>query len=137
MLNLTEIVNSSKYSISGDNNNKLSFTTDLADSGCYTCVSSNNVKGKRFNSSTYIMLNVKEKHVDEHLSDIKSICSRTSCSLIQSCILRNGSAFCSLNIWSVIAFIFIALTAISGAACVSLLLSRKTRQMINQTNGIG
>lgn len=137
MLNLTEIVNSSKYSISGYNNNKLSFTTDIADSGCYTCVSSNYFKGKLFNSSTYIMLNVEEKNLDDHLSDMKSSCSKPSCSFIQSCVLRNGSALCSLNIWSIIAFLFIALTAISGAACVRLILSRNTRQNSNQTNGIG
>lgn len=136
MFNLTEIVNSSKYSISGDKS-RLFFTLNITDNGYYQCVSSNEFRGEVFNSSSNVTLEVKEKNVDPSSSNIKSTCSRTSCSFIQSCTLRNGSSICSLNIWSVIAFVFIALTIISGAACVSLILSRKPRKKINQTNGIG
>lgn len=136
MFNHTEIVNSSKYSISGDKS-KLSFTLNINDNGHYQCVSSNCVKGKMLNSSSNFTLTVQENNGDESLLDMKSTCSRTSCTFIQSCALRNGSAHCSLNIWSIIAFVFIALTVISGAACVNLILSRKTRQKINRTNGIG
>lgn len=132
MFNLSEIVNSSKYSISGDKS-KLSFTLHITDNGYYQCVSSNDFGGNVIN----VMLTVQEKNVDPSSSDMKSTCSRTSCLFIQSCTLRNGSSICSLNIWSVIAFVFIALTIISGAACVSLILSRKPREKINQTNGIG
>lgn len=132
MFNLTEIVNSSKYSIS-DDKSKLSFTLHITDNGSYQCVSSNDFGEQVFN----VMLTVQEKNVDPSSSDIKSTCSRTSCLFIQSCTLRNGSSICSLNIWSVIALVFIALTVISGAACVSLILSRKPRKKINQTNGIG
>lgn len=136
MFNLTEIVNSSKYSIPGDKS-RLSFTLHITDNGYYECVSSNEFGGEVFNSSSYVTLEVKKKNVEPSSSDIKSTCSRTSCLFIQSCTLRNGSSICSLNIWSVIAFVFIALTIISGAACVSLILSRKPRKKINQTNGIG
>lgn len=136
IFNLTEVVTSTKYNLSG-NNSKLSFTTNLADNGYYQCVSSNYFGGQKFTSSSNVMLTVQQKNVDESLSDIKSTCSRTSCSFIQSCALRNGSSHCSLNIWSVVSFVFIALTVISGAACVSLILSRKPRKKINQTNGIG
>lgn len=136
MFNFTEIENSSKYSISGDTS-KLYFTLHITDNGNYQCVSSNEIGGHVFNSSSNVTLEVKEKNVDPSSSDIKSTCSRTSCLFIQSCTLRNGSSICSLNIWSVIAFVFIALTIISGAACVSLILSRKPRTKNNQTNGIG
>lgn len=132
MFNFTEIVNSSKYSISGDKS-KLSFTLHITDNGYYQCVASNEFGEDVFN----VMLTVQEKNVEPSSSDIKSTCSRTSCLFIQSCTLRNGSSICSLNIWSVIAFVFIALTVISGAACVSLILSSKPRKKINQTNGIG
>lgn len=136
MFNLTEIVNSSKYSISGDTS-KLYFTLHITDNGNYQCVSSNELRGEVFNSSSSVTLEVKEKNVDPSSSNIKSSCSRTSCLFIQSCTLSNGSSICSLNIWSVIAFVFIALSIISGAACVSLILSRKPRKKSNQTNGIG
>lgn len=132
MFNFTEIINSSKYSIS-DDKSKLLFTLHITDNGNYQCVSSNEFGGNVIN----VMLTVQEKNVDPSSSDMKSTCSRTSCLFIQSCTLRNGSSICSLNIWSVIAFVFIALTIISGAACVSLILSRKPRKKINQTNGIG
>lgn len=132
MFNFTEIINSSKYSIS-DDKSKLLFTLHITDNGNYQCVSSNEFGGNVIN----VMLTVQEKNVDPSSSDMKSTCSRTSCLFIQSCTLRNGSSICSLNIWSVISFVFIALTIISGAACVSLILSRKPRKKINQTNGIG
>lgn len=132
MFNFTEIINSSKYSIS-DDKSKLLFTLHITDNGNYQCVSSNEFGGNVIN----VMLTVQEKNVDPSSSDMKSTCSRTSCLFIQSCTLRNGSSICSLNIWSVIAFVFIALTIISGAACVSLILSRNPRKKINQTNGIG
>lgn len=136
MFNLSEIVNSSKYSISGDKS-KISFTLHITDNGYYQCVASNILRDQVFNSSYNVTLTVQEKNVDPSSSDIKSTCSRTSCLFIQSCTLRYGGAICSLNIWSVIALVFIALTVISGAASVSLIISRKPQKKINQTNGIG
>lgn len=136
IFNFTEAVTGTKYNLSG-NNSKLSFTANLADNGYYQCVSSNSFKKQTFNSSSYVVLTIQEYSEEKYPLNMEPTCSKKSCSLIQSCVLRNGRAHCSLNIWSVIAFIFIALTVISGAACVSLILSRKPQQKINQTNGIG
>lgn len=136
IFNFTEVVTSTKYNLSG-NNSKLSFTTDLTDNGYYQCVSSNVVKRQKFNSSSSVLLTIQENNKEKYPLNMEPTCSKKSCSLIQSCVLRNGRAHCSLNIWSIIAFVFIALTVISGAACVSLILSRKPRRKIDQTNGIG
>lgn len=136
IFNFTEVVTSTKYSLSG-NNSKLTFTTDITDNGNYQCVSSNFFKGHMFNSSSYVVLTIQEKSEETNPLNMEPTCSKKSCSLIQSCVSRNGRANCSLNIWSIIAFIFIALTVISGATCVSLILSRKPRRKNDQTNGIG
>lgn len=136
IFNFTEAETGTKYNLSG-NNSKLSFTANLADNGYYQCVSSNSFKGQTFSSSSYVVLTIQEYSEEKYPLNMEPTCSKKSCSLIQTCVLRNGRAHCSLNIWSVIAFIFIALTVISGVACVSLILSRKPQQKINQTNGIG
>lgn len=136
IFNFTEVVTGTKYSLSG-NNSKLSFTTNLTDNGYYQCVSSNFFKEQMFNSSSYVVLTIQENNKENYPLNMEPTCSKKSCSLIQSCVLRNGSAHCSLNIWSIIAFVFIALTVISGAACVSLILSKKHQRKIDQTNGIG
>lgn len=136
IFNFTEVLTGSKYSLTG-NNSKLSFTTNLTDNGYYQCVSSNFIKGQMFNSSSYVVLTIQENSEEKNPLNMELTCSKKSCSLIQSCVSRNGRAHCSLNIWSIIAFVFIALTVISGAACVSLILSRKPRRKNDQTNGIG
>lgn len=136
IFNFTEVVTSTKYSLSGNNSN-LTFTTDLTDNGYYQCVSSNVFKEQMFNSSSYVLLTIQENNKEKYPLNMEPTCSKKSCSFIQSCVLRNSRAHCSINIWSIIAFVFIALTVISGAACVSLILSRKPRRKIDQTNGIG
>lgn len=136
IFNFTEVVTSTKYNLSG-NNSKLSFTTNLTDNGHYQCVSSNSFKRQMFNSSSYVVLTIQENSGEKNPLNMESTCSKKPCSLIESCVSRNGRAHCSFNIWSIIAFVFIALTVISGAACVSLILSRKPRRKNDQTNGIG
>lgn len=136
IFNFTEVVTSTKYSLSG-NNSKLTFTTDITDNGNYQCVSSNVFKREMFNSSSSVVLTIQGNNKEKYPLNMEPTCSKKSCSFIQSCVLRNGKAHCSLNIWSIIAFVFIVLTVISGAACVSLILSSKPRRKIDQTNGIG
>lgn len=135
MFNFTEVVNDGKY-IFSTNKSELSFTiTNITDSGFYQCVATNYFNGKTFNSSNVTSLSVQEKKREDIVNTFAQKCPENQCSLIQSCIPRNGSAYCSLNIWSVIAFVFITLTLIFGTTCISLTLSRRRQKKNTFKNG--
>lgn len=122
--NHTDISSNAKYNISVDKT-ELSFTiTNISDSGFYQCVTSNNVSGKLFKSSSNVTLKVQEQIKDEHLLEGEQQCLENSCLFLQSCISRNGSAVCSVNIWAVISIVFIILTLILGTTSVSLFFLR-------------
>lgn len=135
IFNLTCIMSDEKYKLSA-NKSQLSFTTtNITDSGYYQCVASNYFNGKWFNSSSNVTLSVQEmRHEEVELEFVQS-CPKSPCSLIQSCIPRNGSAYCSLNIWSVISFAFITLTLILCTACIGLTLSRRKPKKNAYENG--
>lgn len=127
--NQTEIRRNAKYNISIDKT-ELSFTVkNITDSGFYQCVASNYIEGRRFNSSSNVTLIVKLE--EKYPLEIKQQCLENSCFFLQSCISRNGTAICSVNIWAVVAIVFIILTLIFGTTCVSLIFSRKTVQRKN------
>lgn len=129
--NGTEIRRNAKYNIS-DDWTKLSFTvTNITDNGFYQCVASNNISGQWFNSSSNVTVTVQESKEEENAMKIKRTCLEKSCFFLQSCISRNGTAICSVNIWAVVSIVFITLTLIFGTTCVSLLFSRKTVQRKN------
>lgn len=135
MFNITEVVGDGKYTFSA-NKSELSFNiTNITDSGYYQCVASNYFNGKTFNSSSNITLSVQEKRHEEIELEFVQSCPENPCSLIQNCIPRYGSAYCSLNIWSVITVVFIPLTLIFGTACTSLTLSRRKRKKNTYKNG--
>lgn len=116
-----------KYTFSADKSG-LSFTiTNITDGGYYQCVASVYFNKKWLNSSSNITLTVKEKDIEVDSSFIQP-CSVNSCLLIENCMMKNGSENCSINIWSVIAFLFIALTFILCSMTVSLVLSRNKQQ---------
>lgn len=126
MFNFTEVVSDGKYTFSA-NKSGLSFTiTSTTDSGNYQCVASNYINGKLFNSSSNVTLKVQEKN--RAIDKWEQSCPENPCFFIQNCVPRNGTAHCSLNIWSVITFVFITLTLICGTACISLTLLRKREQ---------
>lgn len=136
IFNFTDIVSDGKYNFSADKS-ELSFTiTNITDSGNYHCVASNYFNGKSFNSSSNVTsLSVQERRHEEIKFEFEQSCLGSTCSLIQSCIPRNGSAYCSLNIWSVITFVFITLTLIFGTACISLTLSRRRQKKNTYKSG--
>lgn len=125
-LNFSEIVSDAKYTFSA-NESLLCFTvTNTSDSGYYQCLASNDINGQ--NSSFNVTLTVQEKNKVTDQSYIEQPCSENSCLLIENCIMKNGSENCSINIWSVISFLFIALTFILCTMTISLVLSRKKQQ---------
>lgn len=135
IFNFTDIESNGKYIFSA-NKSELSFNiTNITDSGYYQCVASNYFKGKTFNSSSNVTLTFKEKRHEDIVFEFIQNCLDNPCSLIHNCISRNGSAYCSLNIWSVITFVFITLTLIFGTACISLTLSRRRQTKIMYKNG--
>lgn len=135
--NKTEIRRNAKYNIS-DDWTELSFTvTNITDNGYYQCVASNNISGQWFNSSSNVTVTVQESKEEENAMEMERTCLEKSCFFLQSCISRNGIAVCSINIWAVVAIVFIILTLIFGTTCVSLIFSRKTVQRKNSCkNGL-
>lgn len=126
--NRSSIGNNSKFNISADKS-KLSFTvTNISDSGLYQCVAINYIKGNMFNSSSNVTITVQERHEEEYAMEIEKTCLENPCLFIQNCIMRNGSAFCSRNIWAVIAIVFISLALILGITTMSLIFARRTQK---------
>lgn len=129
--NNTEIRRNAKYNISADWT-ELSFTvTNITDNGYYQCVASNNISGRWFNSSSNVTVTVQESKEEENAMEMELTCLEKSCFFLQSCISRNGSAICSLNIWAVVAIVFMILTLIFCTTCVSLIFLRKKVQRKN------
>uniref|UniRef100_A0A8W8NL16 Ig-like domain-containing protein n=2 Tax=Magallana gigas TaxID=29159 RepID=A0A8W8NL16_MAGGI len=122
--NHSSIGNNSKFNISADKS-KLSFTvTNISDSGLYQCVAYNYIKGNMFNSSSNVTITVQERHEEDNAMEIEKTCLENPCLFIQNCIMRNGSAFCSINIWAVVAIAFIFLTLILGTITLMLIISK-------------
>lgn len=137
--NFTDLMSSDKYNFSV-NNSTLSFTvTNIADSGYYQCVASNYIKGKLFNSSSIITLTAQEKNEEKFSLEMEKTCNgKNPCSSTESCVIENGRAFCSVNIWIVIAIVFIIITCILGMTTLSLILLRRTRlKTISNTDEMG
>lgn len=67
------------------------------------------------------MLNV-QKTDHGHLSNSANACSEDPCSLIEICSQRedSGKVKCSLDVWKLISFVFIALTLILGTITTGL-----------------
>lgn len=134
--NSTDLMSSDKY-IFSVNNSTLSFTvTDITDSGYYQCVASNYIKGKQFNSSSNVTITVQERNKLEHQLKMDKTCNESPCSSLQNCVIKDGRAFCLVNIWIVIAIVFIITTFIFGMTTLSFILLRRTQQLktINNTN---
>lgn len=126
--NFTDVVSDAKYNFSADKS-ELSFTTtNITDSGYYQCMASNSIKGTLFNSSSNVSLIVREKNSGADSFFNEQLCSENSCLIIENCAFKNGRVNCSVNIWSVIAFLFIALTFILCTMTISLVLSRNKQQ---------
>lgn len=126
--NHSNIGQNTKFNISADKS-MLSFTvTNFSDSGLYQCVAYNYIKGNLFNSSSNVTITVRERHEEEYSLEMEKKCLENSCLLIQNCILRNGRAFCSVNIWIVIAVVFISLSLILGTTTMSLIFARRTQK---------
>lgn len=125
--NLTDIVSSVKYNFSV-NNSTLSFTvTDITDSGYYQCVASNYFKGTLFNSSFIVTLTAQEINEEKYSVELGKTCN--PCSSTESCVIENGRAICSLNIWIVIAIVFLIITFLLGMTTLRFIWLRKTQRL--------
>lgn len=127
-LNFTDVVRNAKYTFSA-NKSRLSFTiTNTTDSGYYQCVASIYYKGKWFNSSSSVNLTVREKSNDVYPLELEKPCNENTCSSVQNCLVKNGRAFCSVNIWIIIAIAFIILTLILFTTTLFVLVKRTQRK---------
>lgn len=127
--NQTEIGSNAKYNISVDKT-ELSFTvTNITDSGYYQCVASNIVNGKLFNSSSNVTLTVQEIIKEEDLLEKEKNCNENLCSSVQNCVVKDGRTFCLVNIWTVIAIVFIIITLTLFTATLTLILLRRAKRL--------
>lgn len=125
----TEIRSNAKYNISADKSELYFTVTNITDSGYYQCVASNYIKGQWFNSSSNVTLTVKQSNKGEHLLKLQKSCNENACSLVQNCVVKNGLALCSTNIWIVIAITFIIITLILCTTTLSLILLRRATRL--------
>lgn len=110
--NLQDLLSDGKYIFSADKS-ELSITiTNITDSGNYQCMASINFKGQLFTRSSSVTLTVQEKSNGAYTVELEKTCIDISCSTVQNCVVQNGRAFCSVNIWIVIAILFIIITFI-------------------------
>lgn len=130
--NLTDIMSSVKYTLSV-NNSTLSFTvTDITDSGYYQCVASNYFNGTLFNSSSIVTLTAQEINEEKYSVGLEKKCN--PCSSTESCVIENGRAICSVNIWIVIAIVFIIITFLLGMTTLRFIWLRRTQRLKNVNN---
>ena len=116
--NFTEIVGGEKYYLS-DQDTTLEFNTDnITDSGYYGCFASNSINGNLYNSNYTIMLIVQEK--DIYSSTVRISCVNIKCSSIEKCTTKDNIAICSVDMWTIVAFLFISCSLVLGTTTAIL-----------------
>lgn len=132
--NLQDLLSDGKYSFSADKS-ELSITiTNITDTGNYQCMASINFKRQLFTSSSSVTLTVQEKSNGAYMFELEKTCIEISCSTVQNCVVQNGRAFCSVNIWIVIAILFIIITFILCATTLSFILLSRTQRLKTLNN---
>lgn len=129
--NSTDVGNSNKYTLY---DTVLSFVIDNNDGNAnYTCIASYDFnKNPKIVSFSIMLKNEKEDY--GHLLNSANSCSEDPCTLIEICSQReeSGKARCSLDVWKLISFVFIALTLILGAITTGLFFStRLSKRTVN------
>ena len=116
--NFTEIVGGEKYYLS-DQDTTLEFNTDnITDSGYYGCFVSNSFNGNRYNSNDTIKLIVQER--DIYSSTVRISCVNIKCSSIEKCTTKDNIAICSVDMWKIVAFLFISCSLVLGTTTAIL-----------------
>ena len=125
--NSTDIVNGKSYKLT-DRNKTLEYRLkSLYDSGYYLCLASNSINGKKMEMNASVLLTVNEVKIFQ-LKTAKS-CSEIACSFFEECFEKDGAAICSMNIWKVTAFLFIAVSLILVIITTHLCFSVRLRKM--------
>lgn len=66
--------------------------------------------------------------------EFEQSCRESQCSPVQSCVVKHGSAYCSLNAWIVIAIVFIVITVILGTTTLGFILSGRNQRIKRENN---
>ena len=118
MFNFTEIVNGEKYHLL-DQNTTLEFNiASIRDSGYYGCFASNSFNGNLYNSNDKILLIVQDKNI--YSSTARKSCLNMHCSSIEKCTTKDNIGICSLDVWKIVALLFISFSLIFGTTTVIL-----------------
>ena len=125
-----------KYSFT-NKNATVKFTIQyLNESGDYQCYVENYVNEKNRNKSGSVTLIVKEHKTTPNPLATES-CVEDTCSFMETCYENDDTAVCSMDIWKIISFVFIALSSILGMATLSLcLLLRIPKRRIGYINDL-
>ena len=112
--NFTEIVGGEKYYLS-DQDTTLEFNTDnITDSGYYGCFASNSFNGNLYNSNDTIKLIVQDS------STVRTSCVNIKCSSIEKCTTKGNIAICSVDMWKIVAFLFMSCSLVLGTTTAIL-----------------
>lgn len=88
-------------------------------------------------SSNVTLLVQEMRHEDIGLEFIQS-CPENPCLPVQNCVVRNGSTYCSVNVWIMIAIVFIVITLILGTTTLGFILSGRIKRLkrVNNTQDV-
>nr|XP_022288817.1 cell adhesion molecule 3-like [Crassostrea virginica] len=112
--NFTKIAEGEKYYLS-DQDTTLEFNTDnITDSGYYGCFASNSFNGNLYNSNDAIKLIVQDS------STVRMSCVNIKCSSIEKCTTKGNIAICSVDMWKIVAFLFISCSLVLGTTTAIL-----------------
>nr|XP_022324357.1 cell adhesion molecule 3-like isoform X1 [Crassostrea virginica] len=112
--NFTKIAEGEKYYLS-DQDTTLEFNTDnITDSGYYGCFASNSFNGNLYNSNDTIKLIVQDS------STVRTSCVNIKCSSIEKCTTKDNIAICSVDLWKIVAFLFISCSLVLGTTTAIL-----------------
>lgn len=125
-----------KYSFTNQNAT-VNFTIQyLNESGDYQCYVETYVNEKNRNKSDSVTIIVKEPSTTTESIATES-CFENACSFMEKCYTNDETAVCSMDIWKIISFVFIALSSILGMATLSLcLLLRIPKRRIGYINDL-
>lgn len=118
--NSTDIMENTKFSFTNQNSTMNFIIQYLNESGDYQCYVENYVNEKNRNKSGSVTLIVKEHNTIPEPIATQS-CFEDTCSFMETCYTNDDTAVCSMDIWKIISFVFIALSLILGIASLYLL----------------
>ncbi|XP_062577961.1 uncharacterized protein LOC134239847 [Saccostrea cucullata] len=120
--NSSDILNNKRFILTRDNKTLHFLNLNLDNNGIYFCVVSNLIDGEIKKVSSHLTLKVRQREgVRTHLLS----CAENPCGITESCTESSGRSVCTVNIWSLISFLFVCLTMVFAVSTAILTIKQK------------